>query len=56
MAPENRAAWLAKGENDEASPPLTVGPAPYPTCGPDEVVVENRAVAVYGQLLPRPFD
>jgi len=47
MAPENRAAWLEKGE---PSPPLTVGPAPYPVCGPDEVIVENKAVAVYAVL------
>ena len=49
MAPKNRAAWLEKGE---PSPPLTVGPAPYPVCGPDEVIVENKAVAMYDPSRP----
>ena len=40
-APSNAAAWLLAKHGR-----LVVGPAPFPTAGPNEIVVENRAVAV----------
>ncbi len=41
MNPENAAAWLNVRPGR-----LEVGPAPYPTPGPDQIVVRNGAVAV----------
>ncbi|MFG1606098.1 zinc-binding alcohol dehydrogenase family protein [Actinoplanes sp. NPDC049265] len=39
--PTNTAAWIPARNR-----PLEVGPAPYPTPGPDQIVIRNRAVAV----------
>jgi NADPH:quinone reductase-like Zn-dependent oxidoreductase len=39
--PDNRAAWLVVKDK-----PLEVKSAPYPTPGPHEIVVRNRAVAI----------
>ena len=41
MAPQNTALWLPKRGGT-----FQIGPAPYTTPGPDEVVVRTRAVAV----------
>lgn len=40
--PTNRAAWLTAPE----AYPLEVKDSPYPVCGPDDVIIENKAVAV----------
>ncbi|CAK7221651.1 hypothetical protein SBRCBS47491_004601 [Sporothrix bragantina] len=40
--PTNTAAWLPA----KNAPSLKIGPAPYPTPGPDQIVVRNRAVAI----------
>ncbi|KAI2463363.1 zinc-binding oxidoreductase CipB [Annulohypoxylon bovei var. microspora] len=42
MSPENHAAYLVKA----GAIPLEVKPAPYTTPGPDEIVVQNAAIAI----------
>lgn len=42
MPPQNQAAWLTAAQTK----PLQVGPAPYPTAGPGEIIVKNGAVAI----------
>ncbi|KAK3298767.1 chaperonin 10-like protein [Chaetomium fimeti] len=42
MPPQNQAAWLTAAK----AKPLRVGPAPYPTPGPGQIVIRNGAVAI----------
>ncbi|KAF2166976.1 hypothetical protein M409DRAFT_54734 [Zasmidium cellare ATCC 36951] len=42
MAPSNNALWLSAKQD----PVMTVGSAPYPTAGPQEVVIRTAAVAM----------